>query len=1017
MHTGCRDGKLHDGKFQIPPCIDPELIPLSESDKQAILDFHNNQRNYVACGGLYKKFGLKPGCRHAVITWDKELEKTAFLHTSYCNFAHDKCRNTVKYPFSGQNLGIMSIGSKQHSAATYINIITYLWYTEYRDTLMEMIDSFYHQNEVMVGHFLTSLNERNNRVGCTSAKFFRKEKNKTSFMLSCNYPTTNIGKSTIYNSCKKPASKCITGTDPKYKYLCSSKEKYDVSGKLKFVPYDGDGSEVFNCGRQAEMMHFEHEGADEVRKLDKDFVPDEVPTDETTKKPPVTTTRKTTTTRKPVSGGEVGTDGGADTDDDGDDEDIFTDYCKPGLCEYFGGDGMHTGCRDGKLHDGKFQIPPCIDPELVPLSKADKQAILDFHNNQRNFVACGGLYKKFGLKPGCRHAVITWDKELEKTAFLHTSYCNFAHDKCRNTVKYPFSGQNLGIMSIGSKQHNAATYINIITYLWYTEYRDTLMEMIDSFYHQNEVMVGHFLTSLNERNNRVGCTSAKFFRKEKNKTSFMLSCNYPTTNIGKSTIYNSCKKPASKCITGTDPKYKYLCSSKEKYDVSGKLKFVPYDGDGSEVFNCGRQAEIMHLNREGAEEVRKVDKDFVPDEVPSDEKPTDETTKKPPVITTPKATTTKKPISGGGGGGAGTEATSDTDDDVGDEDIFTDYCKPGLCEYFGGDGMHTGCRDGKLHDGKFQIPPCIDPELVPLSKADKQAILDFHNNQRNYVACGGLYKKFGLKPGCRHAVITWDKELEKTAFLHTSYCNFAHDKCRNTVKYPFSGQNLGIMSIGSKQHSAATYINIITYLWYTEYRDTLMEMIDSFYHQNEVMVGHFLTSLNERNNRVGCTSAKFFRKEKNKTSFMLSCNYPTTNIGKSTIYNSCKKPASKCITGTDPKYKYLCSSKEKYDVSSKLKFVPYDGDGSEVFNCGRQAEMMHLNREGAEEVRKVDKDFVPDEVPSDEKPTDETTKKPPVITTSKTTTTKKPISGGGGGGAGTEATPDTDGKSIAIILY
>ncbi|KAM7342344.1 uncharacterized protein ACRADG_009807 [Cochliomyia hominivorax] len=218
------------------------------------------------------------------------------------------------------------------------------------------------------------------------------------------------------------------------------------------------------------------------------------------------------------------------------------------------------------------------------------------------------------------------------------------------------------------------------------------------------------------------------------------------------------------------------------------------------------------------------------------------------------------------------------------------------------------------------------------------------------------------------------------------------------------------MSIGRKQHSAATYINIITYLWYTEYRDTLMEMIDSFYHQNEVMVGHFLTSLNERNNRVGCTSAKFFRKEKNKTSFMLSCNYPTTNIGKSTIYNSCKKPASKCITGTDPKYKYLCSSKEKYDVSGKLKFVPYDGDGSEVFNCGRQAEMMHFDREGAEEVRKVDKDFVPDEEPSDEKPILETTKKPTVTTTRKTTstkkppvtttrkattTTKKPISGGG----------------------
>lgn len=37
---------------------------------------------------------------------------------------------------------------------------------------------------------------------------------------------------------------------------------------------------------------------------------------------------------------------------DGEDKDIFTDYCKPGLCQYFGGDGMHSGCRNGILHNG-----------------------------------------------------------------------------------------------------------------------------------------------------------------------------------------------------------------------------------------------------------------------------------------------------------------------------------------------------------------------------------------------------------------------------------------------------------------------------------------------------------------------------------------------------------------------------------------------------------------------------------------------------------------------------------------
>ncbi|KAM7342787.1 uncharacterized protein ACRADG_010074 [Cochliomyia hominivorax] len=623
MHTGCRDGKPHNGQLQYPHCpLNAELIPLTDSDKRAILDFHNNQRNYVACGGLFKKYGIRSACRIGVMTWDQELEQTAFFHSSYCNFTHDICRNTLKYPDSGQNLGVMFYLGKNRSTSIYINVILYLWYIQYRSMQMDMIDKFYYKSGV-VYTALHMLNERNNRVGCSCVKFYSPESKKISVMLTCNYPVTY--RDTSYNSCREPASKCVTGRDSKYKFLCSSKESYDFTGRLNFVPFDGYGRETYECGPQAEMLHFEREGAEEVRKLDKNFILEETLTRrkgviETTAKPEEDTTIDIPNPKPTIIMRRAGVD----------DEDIFTDYCKPGLCEYFGGDGMHTGCRDGKLHDGKFQIPPCIDPELIELTESDKQAILDFHNNQRNFVACGGLYKKFGLKPSCRHAVMTWDKELEKTAFLHSSYCDFAHDKCRNTVKYPFSGQNLGLMTINSKQHSLATYINIITYLWYTEYRDTLMAMIDSFYHQNEVMVGHFLTSLNERNNRVGCTSAKFFSKEKKKTAFMLSCNYPTTNIGKSTIYNSCKKPASKCVTGTDPKYKYLCSSKEKYDVSGKLKFVPYDGDGTEVFNCGRQAEMMHLEREGADEVKKADKGFVPDDVSG------------------KATTTRKPVSGGG---------------------------------------------------------------------------------------------------------------------------------------------------------------------------------------------------------------------------------------------------------------------------------------------------------------------------------------------------------------------------------
>lgn len=122
----------------------------------------------------------------------------------------------------------------------------------------------------------------------------------------------------------------------------------------------------------------------------------------------------------------------------------------------------------------------------------------------------------------------------------------------------------------------------------------------------------------------------------------MLSCNYPTTNIRKSTIYNSCKKPASKCISGTDAKYKFLCSSAEKYDVSGKLAHIPYDGDGKEVFdNCGREPELYHYKAEGGDGVKKAHSTMYPTKPLATERPvlqTTTTTKKPI-----RVTTTKKP--------------------------------------------------------------------------------------------------------------------------------------------------------------------------------------------------------------------------------------------------------------------------------------------------------------------------------------------------------------------------------------
>lgn len=42
------------------------------------------------------------------MTWNNELAFLASLNTKQCQMKHDKCRNTEKFQFAGQNLAIRS---------------------------------------------------------------------------------------------------------------------------------------------------------------------------------------------------------------------------------------------------------------------------------------------------------------------------------------------------------------------------------------------------------------------------------------------------------------------------------------------------------------------------------------------------------------------------------------------------------------------------------------------------------------------------------------------------------------------------------------------------------------------------------------------------------------------------------------------------------------------------------------------------------------------------------------------
>ena len=71
--------------------------------------------------------------------------------------------------------------------------------------------------------------DRNIRVGCAAATYMNSGDSYLSYLIACNYATTNIINFPIYASANRAATACNTGTNPNYPNLCSASEVYDVN--------------------------------------------------------------------------------------------------------------------------------------------------------------------------------------------------------------------------------------------------------------------------------------------------------------------------------------------------------------------------------------------------------------------------------------------------------------------------------------------------------------------------------------------------------------------------------------------------------------------------------------------------------------------------------------------------------------------------------------------------------------------------------------------------------------------
>ncbi|XP_001354820.2 antigen 5 like allergen Cul n 1 [Drosophila pseudoobscura] len=243
------------------------------------------------------------------------------------------------------------------------------------------------------------------------------------------------------------------------------------------------------------------------------------------------------------------------------------------------------------------------------------------------------------------------------------------------------------------------------------------------------------------------------------------------------------------------------------------------------------------------------------------------------------------------------------------------YCAPSLCQLYNGSHVvqvpHTACGN----NGSFGAQCGNDPKILAMNDRRRQLLLDMHNLARSKIASGELA---GYKSATHMPLLRWDGELEQMAGLHAKRCQFAHDKCRNTPRFQFSGQNIGYFWIGREFKSHSRRMKSFVLNWFREYLDANQTFIDSYRpHPQGKKIGHFTLLVSDRVHRVGCAAVRFLEPQASRYQFMLTCNYDYNNIYNEPIYQS-GPAASKCIQHhVSDKFPALCDWRDAaYDYDS-----------------------------------------------------------------------------------------------------
>ncbi|XP_052899152.1 antigen 5 like allergen Cul n 1-like [Anopheles moucheti] len=230
------------------------------------------------------------------------------------------------------------------------------------------------------------------------------------------------------------------------------------------------------------------------------------------------------------------------------------------------------------------------------------------------------------------------------------------------------------------------------------------------------------------------------------------------------------------------------------------------------------------------------------------------------------------------------------------------YCQSDLCPR---GGPHVGCNPPPFSGG----PTCRskkNAKKVPLSSALRTFIMDEHNLNRSNIALGRIppYPRAVKMP-----TLTWDEELAQLADANARSCNYGHDRCRATDKFPYAGQNIAITQFFGYRFTEKDLIHKFISSWWGEYLDARPEHIAKYpTSYSGKPIGHFTQIASDRSTKVGCSM--WYWKDGQMDAYYFVCNYSTTNIMDRSVYQS-GPTGSQCRKGRNSQFPGLCNPNEE----------------------------------------------------------------------------------------------------------